>query len=119
MSDKIEKIIENAERFADSAVDAWEEVISSQTDRTGHVAARVASALANNVDADVIALQMTNNSRRINPDAPEIFTEQDVFSIAKCHRSNRTTSVFPKAQAGALIRTQKAASGSDGVAPAF
>ena len=55
MSGKIEKIIEKAERIADSAVDSWEEVTSNQTDRTGHAAARLASALANNVDADVLA----------------------------------------------------------------
>lgn len=36
--------------IVDGAADAWEELTSTQTSRTGHAAARVASALANGVD---------------------------------------------------------------------
>jgi hypothetical protein len=51
--------------------------------QTRHAAARLALALANNVNADVLALQMTNNTRKNNPDMSDVFIEQNVFSIAK------------------------------------
>ena len=61
-------------KIVDGAADAWEELTSTQTSRTGHAAARVASALANDVDPEVLALQMTKNSQKNNPDSPVTFT---------------------------------------------
>jgi hypothetical protein len=46
-------------KATDRAVDLFEGLTSTQTTRTGYSAARVASALAKNVDADVVALQLT------------------------------------------------------------
>lgn len=117
MTRKLDKLVANAEHIADSTVDAWENLTSNQTDRTGHAATRVASALASGVDADVLALQMTNNSRKNNPEAPEHFTVQDISSIEKLHKANRTRSALPKAQVGGLIREQRAADDSGDAVP--
>ncbi|MBP4047746.1 hypothetical protein [Chromobacterium violaceum] len=92
--------------FAESAADAWEELTSTQTSRTGHTAARVASALANGVDPEVIALQMTKNSRKNNPDSPVTFTAAEMPTIAKLHAANKTRPPLTKQQTGALIREQ-------------
>lgn len=90
----------------DSATDALEELTSSQTSRTGHVAARVAYSLANNVDAEVIALQMTKNCKKNNPDASITFTADEIPTIAKLHAANKTRVALTKQQTGALIREQ-------------
>lgn len=102
MNDTINKV-------ADGLADTWEDITSDQTSRTGHSAARVASALANNVDPEVIALQMTKNSQRNNPDNPVKFTANEMPVIAKLHEANQTRSSFTKQQAGAVIREQKIA----------
>jgi hypothetical protein len=119
MTRKLNEVVANAEHYADSAIDVWENLTANQTDRAGHAAARLASTLANNVDAEVLALQLTKNSRKNNPEAPEIFTEQEVIAVGKFYMANRTRSVLPKAQAGALIREQKAADGVDKITPTF
>ncbi|MEB4592260.1 hypothetical protein VSS37_14830 [Candidatus Thiothrix sp. Deng01] len=90
----------------DGAADAWEELTSTQTSRTGHVAARVASSLANNVDPEVIALQMTMNCQKNNPDISLTFTAGEILTIAKLHAANKTRSALTKQQTGALIREQ-------------
>lgn len=105
-------------KIADGAIDALEELTSTQTSRTGHAAARVASALANNVDAEVVALQMTKNSRKNNPDNPLVFTAEEMHTIAKLHAANKTRSGLTKKQTGALIREQNTADGEDGYCPA-
>jgi len=102
MLDKLNKV-------ADGLTDTWEDLTSDQTSRTGHSAARIASALANGVDPEVIALQMTKNSQKNNPDNPVQFTGSEMPVIAKLHQANQTRSAFPKQQAGALVREQKAA----------
>lgn len=92
--------------IVDGAADAWEELTSTQTSRTGHAAARVASALANDVDPEVIALQMTKNSQKNNPDSPVTFTAAEMPTIAKLHAANKSRSALTKQQTGALIREQ-------------
>lgn len=92
--------------IVDSAADAWEELTSTQTSRTGHAAARVASALANGVDPEVIALQMSKNSQKNNPDSPVTFAAAEMFTIAKFRAANKSRSALTKQQAGALIREQ-------------
>ncbi|RFP15127.1 hypothetical protein D0T25_18490 [Duganella sp. BJB488] len=109
MTGNIQKIADGARAIADGAVDGWEELTSNQTDRTGHAAARIASALANGVDPDVLALQATKNSRKNNPDAPQVFFGSDMLTIASFYSANRTRSAMPKKQIGPLIRQQKAA----------
>ncbi len=87
--------------------DSFEALTSTQTSRTGQSAARIASALANNVDPEVVALQTTKNSRKNNPQTAETFTADDMQAIAKLHRANSRRSAFTKQQAGELIRLQK------------
>lgn len=91
----------------DKVTDVWEELTSTQTSRTGHAAARVASALANNVDPEVLALQMTKNSRRNNPETPVTFTAAEISTIAKLYEACRTRSALTKQQTGELIRGQR------------
>ena len=74
--------------------------------RPGHAAARVASALANDVDPEVLALQMTKNSQKNNPDSPVTFTAAEMPTIAKLHAANKSRSALTKQQTGALIREQ-------------
>ena len=93
-------------KIVDGAADAWEELTSTQTSRTGHAAARVASSLANGVDPEVIALQMTKNSQKTNPDSPVTFTAAEMPTIAKLHAANKSRSALTKQQTGALIREQ-------------
>jgi len=99
-------------------VDVWEELTSTQTSRTGHAATRVASALANDVDPEVVALQMTKNSQKNNPDSPITFTAAEMPTIAKLHAANKTRSAFTKQQAGALIREQNYADTEGAPSPA-
>lgn len=118
-----ENVTETLSKVLDKAADVWEDKTSTQTSRTGNVAARVASALANEVDPAVIALQMSMNSKKANPQAPVNFTATDVKTIGKLFEANKTRSVLPKHQTGALIREQKAADtdpvpGGNGGAPA-
>lgn len=87
--------------------DVWEELASHQTSRAGSSAARVASALANNVDAEVLAMQVSINSRRNNPEAPISFTAADMISVAMWYAANKTTSALSKRQTGGLIRGQQ------------
>jgi hypothetical protein len=94
-------------KVADGAVDMFEELTSTQTSRTGHAAARVASALANSVDPEVLALQMTKNSSKNNPETPVTFTSGEMPTIAKLYNANRTRSAFTKQQTGELIRGQR------------
>lgn len=96
---------------ANALTDTWEDLTSDQTSRTGHVAARVSSSLANNVDPDVLALQMTKNSEKNNPENPVKFTGNDMHVIEKLYQANQTRSALTKQQTGALIREQKAADG--------
>ena len=106
------------EKTVDGIVDVWEGLTSNQTSRTGHAAARVASSLANDVDPEVIALQMTKNSQKNNPDNPITFTAKDMPVIAKLHAANKTRSAFPKQQAGALLREQGLANNESNLSPA-
>lgn len=91
----------------DRLLDAWEGLTSTQTSRTGNTAARVASALVNGVDPEVLALQITKNALKNNPDSPVTFTAADIATIAKLHAANQTRSALTKAQTGALIRGHK------------
>lgn len=106
------------DQIFDGAADAWEDVTSNQTSRTGHTAARVASALANDVAPEVIALQMNINSKKNNPDAGITFTADEMPTIAKLHAANKTRSVLTKKQTGALIREQNAADAEEEFSPA-
>lgn len=91
----------------DRLVDAWEDLTSTQASRTGNTAARVASALASGVDHEVLALQMTKNSEKNNPDSPVTFTAADIPAIAKLYSANKSRCALTKAQKGALIRGHK------------
>lgn len=104
-------------KLIDSAIDVWERVTSDQTTRTGDSAARVASALANDVAPEVVALQMTLNSKKHNPDSPVEFSENDMFVIAKFYAANQTYSAFTKSQAGFLIREQRVVEASGEPSP--
>lgn len=107
------------EKVADGAADAWEELTSTQSSRTGHAATRVASSLANNVDPEVIALQMTKNSLKNNPDNPITFTADEMPAIAKLHAANKTRSALTKQQTGALIREQGLADTEGDLSPDY
>jgi hypothetical protein len=105
----MERGMTKLQEIADKTVDLYERVVSDQTSRTADAAARIASSLANEVDPEVIALQMTLNSRKNNPDAPTTFTAAKVKVINEFFEANRTRSVFTKEQSGSLIREQRAA----------
>lgn len=87
--------------------DVWEELASNQTSRAGSSAGRVTSALANKVDAEVLEMQVSINSRRNNPEAPISYTAADIISVAMWYAANKTTSALPKRQTGGLIRGQQ------------
>ncbi|WP_233868696.1 hypothetical protein [Paraburkholderia adhaesiva] len=101
------------QQMADRTVDLFERVASDQASRTRDSAARVASSLANNVDPEVIALQLTLNSRKNNPDDPITFTAAKVLVIDEFFKANRTRTAYTKEQSGALIREQRAADSAD------
>jgi hypothetical protein len=96
-------------KIVDAAYDLWEETTSNQTSRTGHSAARVASCLANGVDPEVVALQATLNSKKNNPNGSLTFSANEIIAIEKWYMANETRSAITKQQAGAIIRTQRAA----------
>lgn len=92
-----------------ATVHTWDQVTSDQTSRTGHSAKRVASQLANNVDPEVVALQITKNSLKNNPDDPQTFTGEEVVTVAKFYAANRSRPVLTRKQSNALIAAQKEA----------
>jgi hypothetical protein len=104
MTDLIEEIKNKARKVADKAVDAFEVVTHDQEERTGVVAARISQSLAEGVDPDVLALQMTKNDLRNNPSDPVTFVGSDMPVIAKFHRANKR-----RAQNTQLIKNQRAA----------
>ncbi len=106
MTDLIQKV-------ADKAVDAFEAVTHDQERRTGVVAARVARNLAQGVDPEVLALQMTKNEQRNNPSDPVVFEASDMPVIAKLHRANKRRSALTKAQSNQLGRNQQASDAAD------
>jgi len=112
-------MIDDLKKTSDGLADAWEGLTSDQTSRTGHAAARVASSLANKVDPEVIALQMTKNSLKSNPENPITFTAEDMHVIAKFHAANKTRSALTKGQTGALIREQSIADSESLALPAL
>lgn len=87
--------------------DAFEGLTSTQTSRTGHTAARVTSALANGVDPEVLALQITKNGMKNNPNSPVTFTAAEMSTIAKLHAANKSRPALTRQQTGALIRGHK------------
>ncbi|HDR8950451.1 TPA: hypothetical protein QDA82_000720 [Burkholderia vietnamiensis] len=96
MSKKLDKV-------ADKAADMWGTLTHDQIDRTGHSAARVVAARRKRVADSAIAVQMTENSQNNNPDDPETFTVDDVKSIAKFFKANRTRPALTKSQTSGLI----------------
>jgi len=95
-------------KVLDKTQDTLEPLVSTQTSRTGHTGSRINSALNNGVDPAVIALQMTKNSEKNNPNNPVIFTEQDVISVNKMFEANKSKVAITKTQTTALIKEQKA-----------
>jgi hypothetical protein len=96
-----------ANDFVAHVTDALEGLTSTQTSRSGHTAARVTSALANGVDPEVLALQMTKNSLKNNPNSPVAFTAAEMLTIAKLHAANKSRPALTRQQAGALVRGHK------------
>ncbi|ELW8194780.1 MULTISPECIES: hypothetical protein [Enterobacteriaceae] len=105
----VKKIRDTLRSGKDAALDTWDQVTSDQTSRTGHSAKRVASQLANNVDPEVVALQITKNSLKNNPDDPQTFTGEEVVTVAKFYAANRSRPVLTRKQSNALIAAQKEA----------
>lgn len=105
----MKNLINKTKENIGKAADAWEECTNTQTSRTGQTASRIASALAHGVDREVIALQMTKNSQRNNPDSSFVFTPDDIISIVKFHAANQSSPVLTKQQTKALIREQSLA----------
>ncbi|WP_122413346.1 hypothetical protein [Pseudomonas viridiflava] len=116
MTDLIEEIKNKASKVADKAVDAFEVVTHDQEERTGVVAARISQSLAEGVDPDVLALQMTKNDLRNNPSDPVTFVGSDMPVIAKFHRANKRRASLTKAQNTQLIKNQRAADADGAVA---
>ena len=87
----------------DKAVDIWETLTSDQIDRAGHSAARVVAARKKGVADSAIAAQLTENSQRNNPSDAEIFTIDDVRSVAKFFKANRTRPAMTRSETSGLI----------------
>lgn len=92
----------------DKAQDAVGLFTHDQPRRTGISAKRIEKSLDKGVDASVIALQITLNEQRNNPQAPEVFTASEVNAIAKFSRLNKRRIAYTQAQAGELERNQQA-----------
>lgn len=108
----VEKIKAALQKGADTTQNVWEQVTSDQTSRTGHTVQRVAAALRNGVDPDVIALQMTKNSEKNNPENPQNFTGEEMKVLGKVHEACRTRAALTKAQTRQLIALQGDAEGT-------
>ncbi len=87
----------------DRAVNIWETLTSDQIDRAEHSATRVVAARKKGVADSAIAAQLTENSQRNNPSAPETFTVTDVQSVAKFFHANRTRPAMTKSETSGLI----------------
>lgn len=98
------------QKAADKTQDTWEQLTSDQTSRSGHTVQRVSAALKNGVDADVIALQLTKNSEKNNPDNPVKFSGDDVKVIDKVYEANVSRVALTKQQTSELINLQEGVS---------
>ena len=83
--------------------DAFEGLMSTQTSRTGHTAARVASVLAQGVPPEVVALQLNLNT----PELVKPFRADDMLVIEQLYAANRRRVALTKRQNLQLIRLQK------------
>ncbi|WP_313052624.1 hypothetical protein [Pantoea piersonii] len=109
---KIDELIAALQKGADTTHDTWEQLTSDQTSRSGHTVQRVAAALENGVDPDVIALQMTKNSERNNPENPQSFNGDEIKAIGKVYAANVTRVALTKPQTRELIKLQGDTSGA-------
>ncbi|MBC2693514.1 MULTISPECIES: hypothetical protein [Pseudomonas] len=89
-------------KIIDQGRDAFEFLTHDQADRTGIACARIARSLAQDVDPEALAVQLTANERKNNPANPETVTVDDVHSAAKLHRLNSRRQVYPQTQAAEL-----------------
>lgn len=115
----IQSIVEAGQDLKDKVVDL--DPTRNSTDRAGHLVERVGKMDEGNVDHDVIALQLTKNSRKGNT-----YTESEIPTMVKMYEDTQSGGVGITAeQTRALIRDQaaaeaqrKAADGLDGALPA-
>lgn len=85
----------------DFSCDQFDKVISS-AGRAGHTAERVSLLLENNVDKDVIALQLTKNSKR-----GKEYTSKCVDVINELFLDSKSKVGITQKQTTALIKVQR------------
>ena len=109
----IDVVVDTSINIVDIVDDNLIEKASSPSSRAGLVIGRVGSAIEDNVDAEVIALQMTKNSVNNNT-----YSEGEVLSFNKLYLDSKgRQSVFTAKQATALKRGQKEQTSTDSEEP--
>ena len=105
--------MKNNSKFLDGTVDKLTEFTSSKISRTGNTVSRISYLIDNKVDPRVIALQLSINSERNNPDSPIQFTADEMVAIKKIFDANTTRTALSKKQTRALAEAQLAETGGD------
>lgn len=87
-------------KIIDKTVDAFEKV-QSPASRAGHSIERVAKLSKARVDPEVIALQMTKNSK-----IGQVYTKDDILTLNKLYNDCETKVAITSAQTSALMDDQ-------------
>lgn len=116
MKEIIDTLKQAGQDALDFAVDL--DPTTNATSRAGHTVERVGKMDEGNVDHEVIALQLTKNSKHDNQ-----YSADEIPTLVKVYQDNLSTVGITAAQARALIRDQQKqasqASGAvDGALPA-
>ena len=113
LTDRVKKV---GEDVVDFAVDL--ELTATATSRAGHTVERVGKMDEAEVDHEVIALQLTKNSKKGNQ-----YEADEIPTLVKVYQDNQSAVGVTAAQTRALIRDQQEESGQahdevDGSLPA-
>lgn len=106
----IEKVINAGQDIADFAIDL--DPTTTATTRAGHTVERVGKMDEGEVDHEVIALQLTKNSKRDNQ-----YSADEIPTLIKLYQDTQSTVGITAAQSRALIRDQQKQHSPEGGAP--
>ena len=87
-------------KIIDKTADAFEK-LGSPASRAGHSTERVAKLSKAGVDPEVIALQMTKNSK-----IGQVYTKDDILTLKKLYNDCEAKVVITRAQTRALMNDQ-------------
>lgn len=90
-----------------------EDCFYNTTVRAGILLKRIDDALKGGVHENVLAYQMTINSKEKNPKNPQVFTGENMIIFQKLYNACKSGTLLTKKQKKALIKEQQASDEED------